>query len=284
MTADRSVRLAAGPIHYREAGSGPPIVFVHGLLVHGGLWRKVVPELSGEFRCIVPDWPFGSHPEPMNPDADLSPPGAARIVADFLAALELDEVTLVGNDSGGAISQIVAVRHPQRIARLGLLSCDCYEVFPPRLFAYLKLSAQVPGLIGPLLAGLRLRALRDSPLAFGWAVKHRLDAEVSAGYVRPALSDRAVRRDAAKFVRGMSPAHTLDAATRFGEVRAPVLVAWGAEDRFFPWSLAERLAAAFPNSRLERIEDARTFVPEDQPRRTAELIASLAREPVGAPA
>lgn len=275
----REAHLPQGVIRYRDVGSGPPIVFVHGLLVNGELWRKVVPELSDEFRCIVPDWPIGSHPIAMDRRADLSPPGIARIVSGFMDALGLEHVTLVGNDTGGAICQLVAVDHPGRIGRLALLSCDAFEVFPPPLFAYLKLTARVPGGLALLLQGMRMGPMRNTPIAYGWAVKRRIPAEVSADYVRPILSDRGVRRDLAKFLRQMSSSHTLDAAARFGEFRAPVLIAWGADDRFFPWSIAERLAAAFPDSRLERIEDARTFVPEDQPRRTAELIASLAREP-----
>src|SRR3954453_4534635 len=101
-------KLSQGPIHYPESGAGPPIVFVHGLLVDGRLWRKVTPLLDGRFRCIVPDLPLGSHRSPMNPDADLSPPGLARILDAFLAERGLEDVTLIANDTGGAISQIMA--------------------------------------------------------------------------------------------------------------------------------------------------------------------------------
>ena len=279
----QEVRLSQGPIRYRYVGSGEPIVFVHGLLVNGLLWRGVVDELQRDFRCIAPDWPLGSHSVPMNPDADLSAPGQARIVADFLEALELDGVTLVGNDSGGAISQILVSRQPERIGRLALLSCDCFEVFPPRLFAHLGISARVPGGLNLLAQTLRLRLLQRAPIAYGWATKHPIEPAALDAYVRPILNDRGVRRDTAKFIRGASPEHTLDAATRFRQFRKPVLVGWGADDRFFPWSLAERLAAAFPDSRLERIPDARAFVPEDQPQRTAELLAGFVREPQGEP-
>ena len=109
----KQLTLPQGTIHYRERGTGEPIVFVHGLLVNGDLWRKVVPTLSKDFRCITPDWPFGSHETPMNPDADLTPTGAAKLIADFIEKLELQNVTLVGNDSGGAISQIVVTEHPR---------------------------------------------------------------------------------------------------------------------------------------------------------------------------
>ena len=114
--APKEIRLPAGTIRYRDTGAGKPLVFVHGLLVDGTLWRKVTPLLEGEFRCVVPDLPLGSHRVPMSPDADLSPPGVARIVADFIAALELEDVTLVGNDTGGAICQLVATE-PSRAAR-----------------------------------------------------------------------------------------------------------------------------------------------------------------------
>jgi pimeloyl-ACP methyl ester carboxylesterase len=111
------VRLSHGAIRYRDGGEGEPIVFVHGLLVNGTVWRKVAPRLVGEFRCIVPDWPMGSHRVTMSPDADLSALGMARLVADFLAALDLEQATIVGSDTGGGICQLVATRHPGRLAR-----------------------------------------------------------------------------------------------------------------------------------------------------------------------
>src|SRR5438874_10453979 len=101
----KEAKLEQGTIRYRERGTGEPIVFVHGLLVNGDLWRKVVPELANDFRCITPDWPLGSHEVPMSHEADLTPTGLAKLIADFLAALALENVTLVGNDSGGALSQ-----------------------------------------------------------------------------------------------------------------------------------------------------------------------------------
>ena len=115
MTTNREmheIELTPGTIRYRDVGRGEPIVFVHGLLVNGDLWRKVVPPLARSFRCIVPDLPLGSHVTAMRPDADLTPPGLARLIADLLAALDLRDVTLVGNDTGGALCQLVATRPP----------------------------------------------------------------------------------------------------------------------------------------------------------------------------
>jgi pimeloyl-ACP methyl ester carboxylesterase len=112
----RSIDVPAGTIDYRESGSGPPVVFVHGVGVNGDLWRNVAPELAGEHRCIVPDLPFGAHSRPLRDDAELSLPGMARIVADFIAALGLEEVAVVANDTGGAVAQWLVGHHPDRSA------------------------------------------------------------------------------------------------------------------------------------------------------------------------
>ena len=236
------VELPQGRIHYSESGEGPPIVFVHGLLVDGRLWRKVTPLLSGRFRCIVPDFPLGSHPEPMNADADLSPPGLARIVAGFLEALELEDVILVANDTGGAISQITAAHHPERIGRLVLTNCDAFENFLPPAFRPLQLAARVPPLLNGLIQGMRLAPMRRLPIAYGWLIKHDLDGAPLREWVEPFLSDRGVRRDTVKVLRGIDPKHTFEAAERLRDFDRPALLAWAVEDRFFKVSFAERLA------------------------------------------
>jgi len=278
----REVRLPQGTVRYRELGTGEPIVFVHGFLVNGELWRKVAAPLSADFRCIVPDWPMGAHTRAMDRDADLSLPGLARIVADLLEALELENVTLVGNDSGGAVCQIVVTRHPERIGRLVLTPCDAYENCPPGMFKALKPAARVPGLLTSLLQPLRIAAVRRTPLAFGLLTKRPVPHSVLESWSRPVLSDRAVRRDAFKMVRGLDSKHTLDAAERFARFERPVLLAWATEDKLFPMEHAERMAVQFPQGRVERIEDARTFVSEDQPERLAQAIAAFAREPAAA--
>jgi pimeloyl-ACP methyl ester carboxylesterase len=276
------VKLPHGTIHYNESGEGPPIVFVHGLLVDGRLWRKVTPLLEGEFRCIVPEFPLGSHREPMNPDADLSPPGLARIVAGFLEALELEDVTLVGNDTGGAISQITAANHPERIGRLVLTNCDAFENFLPPAFRPMQWAARVPGLLNGILQGMRLAPMRRLPIAYGWLIKRDFGAAPTREWVDPFLSNRDVRRDTVKILRGIDPKYTFEAAERLREFDRPALLAWAVEDRFFKLSFAERLAATIRGARLEKIEDSYTFVSEDQPERLASLIEAFARE--GAPA
>jgi pimeloyl-ACP methyl ester carboxylesterase len=272
-------RLPQGTIRYRELGTGEPIVLVHGLLTNGELWREVAPRLAKDFRVVVPDLPLGSQETPLEPGTDLTPPGLARIIADFMAALELENVTLVGNDTGGALCQLVAVHHPERLGRLVLTPCDAYDNFLPPAFRPLQVLAHVPGAVFLIVQSLRPRAARRLPMAYGWLTKRPIPDDMSDSWLRPALSDRRIRREIAAILKGISSRYTLEAAERFGEFQRPVLIAWAPEDRFFKFRDAERLASAFPQARLERIEDSYTFVPLDQPERTAELIAEFARQP-----
>jgi pimeloyl-ACP methyl ester carboxylesterase len=278
-----TVEVTAGPIAYSDVGSGPPIVLVHGAFVDGTLWRKVVPELEGSFRCIVPDLPLGSHRTPMNSAADLTPPGLARLIADFLERLGLDGVTLVGNDTGGALCQLVATRHPERLGRLVLTPCDAYENFLPPAFRYLQALARVPGGVGAVAQSMRIPAMRRAPIAFGWLAKRPIPSEVLAAWTEPLIHDAAIRRDAREVLRGISKRYTLEAAAKLREFEHPTMLAWATEDRFFKPKFAERLAADIPGSRLEWIDDARTFVSEDRPERLAELIGEFASGPAQAP-
>jgi pimeloyl-ACP methyl ester carboxylesterase len=275
----KEVTLPQGTIHYRDTGSGQPVVFVHGLLVDGSLWRKVTTLLEGDARCIVPDLPLGSHRTPMNADAELSPANVARLVGDFLAALDLEDVTLVGNDTGGAISQLVALDHGERVGRLVLTNCDCFEVFPPKEFVPMVKAAKVPGALYAAVQPMRAAAARRSPLAYGWLAREIPD-EVTGAWVRPFLDDADIRRDASTFMRAMDKATTLDAAARLPSLKIPSLIVWGQADRFFSQELGRRLAATLPNSRLEPIADARTFVSEDEPEALADLIRGFVREGV----
>ena len=280
----KEAQLPQGVIQYRERGTGEPIVFVHGALVNADLWRKVVPDLAKDYRCIAPDLPLGSHSRALPADADLSPPAAAKLIADFIAALDLQNVTLVGNDTGGALCQLVVTRHPERIGRLVLTNCDAYDKFPPSFFRFLFWGAHIPGFVTGLFQPMRITAMRNAPIAYGWLAKHGIPAEITNGWVQPGLKDSGVRRDTAKLLKGAHPRYTQEAAAHFKEFDKPVLIAWGQEKDFFPAEYGERLARDFPNGRLERIEDSWTFVPEDQPELLAKLIAEFAREPVKATA
>jgi pimeloyl-ACP methyl ester carboxylesterase len=273
----KTLELSGGKLRYHEAGEGPPIVFVHGVVVNANLWRGVVARLSDRFRCIALDLPLGAHIEPA-PEADLSPPGLASTIADTFDRLGLEDVTLVGNDTGGAYCQLVAVNRPERLGRLVLTTCDSFERFPPKLFSFLGPVTRIPGAIPMLFAPLRLRAPRRLPIAYGWLTKRPIEPrEAEDSYVLPLLTDRRIRADFARVAAGLDPRITLEAGERLRSFDKPALIAWSAEDKLFPRSDAERLAATIPQARLEWVEGARTFSAEDQPDRVAELIGSFIR-------
>jgi pimeloyl-ACP methyl ester carboxylesterase len=270
------ITLPQGTIHYRDAGEGPPVVFLHGLLVDGEVWRKVTPLMHGTARSIVPDLPLGSHRLALNADADLSPATVARLVGDLLTALDLEDVTLVGNDTGGAISQLVALDHGERVGRLVLTNCDCFDVFPPKEFAPMVKAARVPGALYAAMQPMRAAKARRMPMAYGW-LAHEIPDEVTAAWIQPFLDDADIRRDAVAFMRAIDKATMIDAAERLPSLKIPALVVWGQDDRFFGPELGERLAAVL-GARLAPIAGARTFVSEDAPDALAGFIREFVRE------
>jgi len=269
----KEIELPAGRIRYREAGEGPAVVFVHGFLVDGRLWDGVVDALSDRCRCIAPDWPIAAQQVAMNPDADLSPPGIAAIVDSFLAALGLEDVTIVGNDSGGAMSQVLVTRHPERIGRLVLTNCDTHDNFPPGIFKAMPAIAKLPGGMTVLSAPFRIGALARA--AFKPFARTPIPPDLVASWMKPSLSDPGVKHDAKKVTSGMNKRWTLEAAEKLSESQLPVLLAWAPDDRFFPIRYAERLARETPDARLVEIPDAGTFVPLDRPARLADEIAAF---------
>lgn len=269
-------------IRAHVTGEGPPIVFVHGVLVNANLWRKVVARLDG-FKRVTLDLPLGSHLEPLPKDSDVSPPALADLIGDAIEALGLDEVTLVGNDTGGGLSQLLVTRRPGRIGALVLTSCDAFDNFPPRFFRIVLAPALIPGAIPLVFGGLRVRALRRLPIAYGWLTNEAIDADAEDSYVLPVFSSGEVRRDIRRVLGGLDPRYTLDAALRLTAFERPALIAWSAEDRFFPPGHGERLAKIIPDARFEAIEGARTFSPEDRPDRLAELIGAFVRDRIGTP-
>lgn len=274
---NKSVALQQGTIRYREEGRGEAIVFVHGLLVDGRLWREVTPLLSGTHRCIVPDLPLGSHRTPLAPGVDRSPRGIANLIADLLAELELECVTIVANDTGGAISQILAAERPERLGGLVLTNCDCLENFLPPVFRPLQLLAHVRGAYA--LAGqlLRSAAVRRSKLGYGMLTHRAIPAEITAAWGAP-LRDPAIRADVVATLKAIDRRDTIAAAARLGEHPLPLLLAWAPDDLAFPLSSAERLAEIVPGARIEQIADSRAFVPEDQPERLAAVILAFVEE------
>ena len=271
-----SVELPQGTIDVVERGDGPPLLFLHGVFAGASLWDDVIARLAGDHRCLAPTLPFGAHRSPMRPGADLSPPGVARLVVDLLDALELREASLIANDTGGAIAQLVVARAPERVSRLVLTSCDAYEHFPPTLIRPLKWFAALPAVAGPALHVLRFAPASRAFLA---TVAKRGDALRAQAWLEALLADAGVRRDVLAFLRTADPAHTLGAVPALRAFDRPALVLWAADDKLFPRDHGRRLAGLLPLGSFELIEDSRTFIPEDQPERLAEKIAAFAREP-----
>jgi pimeloyl-ACP methyl ester carboxylesterase len=271
------VTLSGGRIRYHERGEGPAVVYVHGLLVNADLWRAVVPAVAAAgFRCIAADWPLGSHELPV-PDADLSPPGVAALIAAFLERLDLRDVTVVANDTGGAITQILMTEHPERVGRVVLTPSDSMERFFPPIFAPLPWLARIPGSIWLLVQLVRVRALQRLPFTFGWVTKRPIPAGMVDSYLLPSRRDAAVRRDLRRFLRGVHHRHTLAAAQALPQFTKPVLLAWAEEDRLFPMGLAHRLSRLLPHATVVTVKDSYTFVPEDQPELLARLVVDFAR-------
>ncbi len=266
----KEVQLPQGVIRYRESGSGEVLLFIHGFLVNGDLWRKVVPSLSQNYRCIVPDLPLGSHEVAMPAEADLTPPALAKLISDFITALDLPAVTLVGSDTGGALCQLVVAGYPQQINRLILTNCDAFEAFPPLLVRPFVWLAWLPG--SYWLAGKLSTTKLGSTALAALVAKYPVEQAARQSYFHPLGSNKLLRRDVVKILKGISNRYTKEAATAFSSFNKPVLLVWGLQDFIFSYKLAQRLNRAFPNSTLETVQDSRAFVAEDQPAALVQFI------------
>jgi pimeloyl-ACP methyl ester carboxylesterase len=271
----RDIELSAGTIEFEDSGGdGPPILLLPGLMMDASLWDDVIAGLSPEHRCIAPTLPLGAHRIPMRADADLSPRALAGLVSELLERLELHDVTLVGNDTGGALVQLVANAGDPRVGRIVLVSCDAFDNFPPGLTGKtLVLTGKLsPSLFGLFMQQLRARPLRRLPLAFGWLTK-RGDA-ATARWIKPVLSQSGIRRDTVRVLRGIAADKRLliDAAEQLPGFDRPALVVWATEDRVMPLEHGRRLAELLPQGRLVEIADSYTLVGLDQPARLVEAI------------
>jgi pimeloyl-ACP methyl ester carboxylesterase len=274
------VALPAATIDYRESGpkdsAFPPVVFVHGALVDSRLWDAVAARLAGQgFRCLQPNLPLGSHSIPVNDRSALTPVGVAELLHDFLTALNLDDVTLVGNDTGGGLCQFLIDAHPERVGRLVLTNCDAFDQFPPfpfnAVFSLMRTRLSVTALMATMIP----TSMRHSPLGFGLLAKN-LDPALTASWVRPARTDRRIAGDFAALARGIGRTDLTDVTPRLHRFTKPVTVVWGLDDRCFKPALGRRLAALFPDATTIDVYGASTFVPLDNPAAVSDAIMQTA--------
>lgn len=274
-----AVEIDGATIRYRSRGSGPTIVFVHGVYVGGTLWNGVAERLDG-FRCVAPTWPLGAHADPA-PDADLSAHATARRIPALLEALDLSDVTLVGNDTGGGLCLAALGSEHDGLARIGrlvLTNCDSYEHFPPKGFDRI---AAVCRRVPPIGRGmLRFFASGPGRKSFMKAVTVDPPTGQAADAVFEAFAtSKASRADALRTTQSLDPSVTLDAVDALRAFQKPVLLAWGDSDKLFPVDHAERLRDDFPNATLQVIADAATYVMLDQPDQLAAAVASFVDAP-----
>jgi pimeloyl-ACP methyl ester carboxylesterase len=263
-----TVQLSRGTIEDRRDGpqEGAPIVFVHGALVNGSLWHETARLLATSgHRTFVPTLPLGSHRVPFDAYADLSPTGQAAIVAEYLERLKLSDVTVVANDTGGAVIQFLLTNHASRVGRVVFTNCDAFERFPPPPFDRMFKLMRRPALIRVGMAPMRLTWLRHTPGGYGGLMTKPIDAVQTRDWVEPCLTNASVRRDFAKLARGIDPAQLVANAERLRAFTGPVLVAWAPADRFFRIEDGVRLASCFDHARVVEIPDSGTFVAHDQP-------------------
>ncbi|MBJ7472765.1 MAG: alpha/beta hydrolase [Solirubrobacteraceae bacterium] len=273
---ERLVHTSSGPVRVREAGSGPTLLFVHGLLVDGRVWDATAAELTGSFRCVIPDLPLGSHRHPMHADADFTPQGVAALLEELAQLLELGDVTVVANDSGGAITQLWMAAGAPRVSRVVLATVDAFDNFPPAAFTiYPKLAATSFGLSAALNLS-RVRSMRHGPIAYGGLTHRPIDDRLARSWGGAALVDAGVRRDLRAFLRGLDSQALVKAQPEIAAFDRPVLLAWAPEQRWFPIEHADRLASLLPDARIVEIPSSGAFPQLDQPVALAAAVADFA--------
>ncbi|GAA3496566.1 alpha/beta hydrolase [Streptomyces prasinosporus] len=264
------IELSAGTVEYEDTGGGGPVVvLLHGLVHDASVWRKVIAELRTDHRLVAPTLPYGSHRRPMTrpPTPDL----VNELIAEFLERLDLRDVTLVESDCGRA--QTVAARHPERLARLVLISCEAFDNYPPGLPGKMLTAAcRVPGGIALMVRVLGLKPLRRLPIGLGALTRRPVPDEIVDRWLRPLRTDPAIRRDLRHYGTHVRRTELLEAARGLRHFDRPALVVWATEDRMMPREHGRRLAELLPRGRLVELRGTRTLIAEDRPQRLASLL------------
>lgn len=262
----RTVETASGRIAYHEQGAGPVALFVHGVLLNGYLWRHQLAELADIRRCIAVDLLAHGDTETAA-DQDVSVTANAAMLHQFLDALNIDRVDLVGNDSGSGIAQIFAALHPERIRSLTLTNGDTHDNWPPEAFKPFLQMAAAGGLAGTLNAMLADKNVYRSPQALAPAYEHpqRVSDETIERYLRPFVRTPQRTENLRRFLAEFNNRHTLAIEPQLKTLHAPTLIVWGTDDIYFPVKWAHWLSENIPGTRRRiEFEGARIFFPEER--------------------
>lgn len=261
-----SVQTASGRISYTEQGTGPVALFVHGVLLNGHLWRHQLEDLSDIRRCIAVDLLAHGDTE-IAPDQDVSVTANAKMLKEFLDALHIDQVDLVGNDSGGGIAQIFAALYPERVRSLTLTNCDTHDNWPPEAFKPFLAMAAGGGLRATLEAMLSDKSVYRSPQALGPAYEHpdQLSDDSIEMYLRPLVRTEQRTRDLQRFLAAFDNKHTLAIEAQLKTLKAPTLIVWGTDDVYFDVKWSHWLADNIPGTRRRvELKGGRIFFPEER--------------------
>jgi len=266
LSTKQSVPTPSGRISYTEQGSGPVALFVHGVLLNGYLWRHQQAGLSGVRRTIAVDL-LAHGDTDIASDQDVSVTANAKMLNDFLDALNIDKVDVVGNDSGGGVSQIFSALYPERVRSLTLTNCDTHDNWPPEAFKPFVAMVKAGGLRGALEAMLSDKSIYRSPDALGPAYEHpeKVTDETIERYLRPFLATEQRTRDLERFVGAFDNKHTVAIQPKLKSLKAPTLIVWGTDDIYFDVKWSHWLATTIPGTtRRTEFEGARLFFPEER--------------------
>jgi pimeloyl-ACP methyl ester carboxylesterase len=260
------VETPSGRISYSSAGSGPAALFVHGVVLNKHLWRHQLVGLSDIRRCIAVDLLAHGDTE-ITPDQDVSVTANAKMLKEVLDALKINQVDLIGNDSGGGISQIFAALNPERVRTLTLTNCDTHDNWPPEAFKPFVDMVKSGGLRDTLDALLADKTIYRSPGALGPAYERpeiATDEDIET-YLRPIIRSEQRTRDLQRFIVAFDNSHTRVIEPQLRKLEAPTLIVWGTDDVYFPVKWAHWLAETIPGAKPPvELEGARLFFPEER--------------------
>jgi pimeloyl-ACP methyl ester carboxylesterase len=267
------VSTSSTQVSYLDVGRGPVALFVHGLATNAYLWRNVIELLRDERRCIALDLPLHGQ-TPASPDQDFSLPALAGVLEDFCAALGLSGFDLVANDTGGAVSQVFAATHPERLATLTLTNCETHDNLPPEPFKPTVEQARA-GTLAPAAVGMLadLETARSTVFGSLYAHPELLSDQLVHAYLDPVFGSLERARGFERLLCSLDARDLLAVEPRLRELRTPTLVVWGTGDDNFPVRWAYWLRDTLPCvTEVVELHGARLFFPDE---RAAELVPHL---------